>query len=306
MPWSRSRSRSAAILISAAALLAPARAAAQACCGGTAALAPARLEPHEGSLVGVQFKGSYLHGSFDGAGRYIASPPGSVELDLEQDLLAAVRVLNNGQLSLLLPMVETYRKVPGAAEGGGDLGDLQLAARWDFTLAGASRVPGIALGAAVIAPTGRPAEAARRPLATDATGTGAAQLAATLSLEQAFGSWIVNLGGSFTWRGARTAGSLREQQGVQLLASAAGGYLFSHGALLAVTASYTAELAPRLDGEAVPGGGRAATRIGLAGGYTFVGVGRLQSTLFTDLPVRGLGRNEPAAAGLSIAILRGF
>lgn len=306
MRSSPSRSRSPALLLAAVALLAPARAAAQACCGGGASLAPARLEVHERALVGLQIKAAYLHGSFDGARRYLASPSGSVELDLEQDFVAAVRVLDRGQLSLLVPMVETYRKVPGIAEGGGDLGDLQLAARWDFVFAGRSRVPGIALAAGFVAPTGRAPEAARKPLATDATGSGAAQLAATLSLEQIFGSFLVNLTGSVTWRGARIVGSLREQQGVQLVVSVVGGYLFTGGGLLALTAAYTAELAPRLDGRTIPGGGRAATRLGLAGGYAFTEVWRMQATAFADMPLRFLGWNQPAATGLSFVLLRSF
>ena len=259
---------------------------------------------HESALVGVQLRAAYLHGSFDGARRFVAAPSGSVELDLEQDLVAAVRVLDRGQLSLLLPMVETYRKVPGVAEGGGDLGDLQLGARWDFTFAGRSRVPGIALSAGLVAPTGRAPEAARRPLATDATGAGAAQLSAALALEQAFGSWIVNVGGSVAWRGARTVGALREQQGAQLVASLAGGYMLPGGALVALTAAYSAELAPRLDGEAIPSGGRAATRVGLAGGYPFTGAWRMQATVFADLPVRFLGWSQPASMGISFMLMR--
>lgn len=306
MRSSPSRSRSAALLVAAAALLAPARAAAQACCTGGASLAPARLAEHENALVGLQLRGAYLHGSFDGARRFLTAPSGSVELDLEQDFLAAVRVLDRGQLSLLLPMVETYRKVPGASEAGGDLGDLQLGARWDFTFAGRSRVPGIALSAGLVAPTGRAPEAARKPLATDATGTGAAQLSTALALEQSFGSILVNVTGSMTWRSARTVGALREQQGMQLVASTAAAYLLPRGALVALTAAYSAELAPRLDGKPLPSGGRAATRLGLAGGYPFAEAWRMQATFYVDLPVRFLGWNQPAFTGISFAVLRSF
>ena len=39
-------------------------------------------------------------------------------------------------LSALLPLLESYRKVPDLSEAGGGFGDLQLAFRWDFTTAG--------------------------------------------------------------------------------------------------------------------------------------------------------------------------
>lgn len=280
-------------------------AAAQACCASGASLAPARLEPNEDAIVGLAVKASYLHGSFDAQRRYLAAPAGTVEIGLEQDLVAAIRVLDRGQLAMVLPMVETVRRVPGAAEGGGDLGDLQLSARWDFTLAGRAKIPGIALALGLTAPTGRPLDAARKPLATDATGGGAAAVTGALSLEQMFGAWVVNLTGSATWRGPHAVGEAREQQGLELSASAAAGRVFDHHGLLALTLAHTGRLAPTLDGAVVPGAGRASTRAGLAGGL-LLGAVRLQSTLYADLPIRALGLGQPAALGLSIVLIRSF
>jgi hypothetical protein len=289
------------------ALLSPARAAAQPCCAGGAAITPARLAQREDALVGLQLKGAYGLGSFDGARRFLGAPAGTVELDLEQDLVAAVRVLGRGQLSLVLPLVETYRRVPGLAEAGGDLGDAQLGARWDFTRAGDSRVvPGIALGAGLTAPTGRAPEAARYPLATDATGTGAAQLSLALSLEQTSGAWLALVSGSLAWRSARTVGALREQQGLAFVASAGVGYLFDSELTLALSATYSAELAPRLGGVPVPDAGRAATRLAAAAGYPLTPRWRLQASLFTDLPLRFLGWGQPVSAGATFLLLRSF
>ncbi|APR83019.1 Hypothetical protein A7982_08368 [Minicystis rosea] len=287
--------------------LAPARAAAQACCAGAASLTPARLALHEDALAAVQLKAAGVVGSFDASRRFIASPSGSNELDLEQDLIGAVRVLGRGQVSLLIPIVETYRRVPGIDEFGGGIGDMALGARWDFTLAGASRViPGIALSTGLIVPTGRAPESASGPLAASSTGTGAFQGSAGLALEQSFGPFLVNLTGSVAWRSARTVGTLREQQGAQLAASLAFGYTFDNEAVLALTTAYTAELAPRIDGAPVPDGGRAATRIGFAGGYPFSDAWRLQATVFTDLPVRFFGWNQPISTGLTFVLIRSF
>src|SRR5258708_14711836 len=84
-----------------------ARAHAQACCSGSGAITPARLAMHEDALVGVGVRAASVIGSYDEGGRYVAAPSGTSELDLEQDLLAAVRVLRRGQAALLPPIVET-------------------------------------------------------------------------------------------------------------------------------------------------------------------------------------------------------
>lgn len=309
MPPSRSRSTSRFLAAAALALavLAPRVAAAQACCAGASALTPARLALHEDALVGLQIKGADLHGSFDGDRHFLGASAGAKEFDFEQDLAGSVRVLRRGQLSAIVPIVETYRSVPGLAESGGDLGDLQLGARWDFTISGSSvTIPGIALAAGVMLPTGRAPEASMKPLATDATGIGALQASIALALEQTFGPWLVNVTGAAAWRAPRTVGELHTRQGLQFVASAAGGYSFASGPVLALTLSYTAELDATIDGAAVPGSGRAATRVGVAGGVPISDLWRLQGSLGTDLPVRYLGWNQPASAVLTLMILRSW
>lgn len=304
------RSRSAALLGGAFALAVAAssgRAAAQSCCAGASALTPARLALHEDALVGLQLKASDLYGSFDGKRGFIGASAGATELDFEQDLAGSVRVLRRGQLSAILPMVETYRSVPGLSEVGGDLGDLQLGARWDFTISGSSvTIPGIALAAGVTLPTGRAPDSASKPLATDATGTGAVQGSVALALEQTFGPWLVNVTGSVAWRSARTVGAVHEQQGLQFVTAAAGGYSFASGPVLALTLAYTAELDAKINGAALPASGRAATRIGVAGGLPLNDLWRLQGNVGIDLPIRYFGLNQPASAGLTLMILRSW
>ena len=302
-----SRFRFTSALACAVALAAPARAYAQSCCAGASALTPARLALHEDALVGIQLKASNLHGSFDGERRFFGASTGAKELDFEQDLAGSVRVFKRGQLSAILPMVETYRSVPGLSEAGGELGDLQLGARWDFTVSGSSRtIPGIALAAGATLPTGRAPEAASKPLATDATGIGAFQGSLVVALEQTFGPWLVNVSGAMAWRAPRTVGDVHAQQGVQLAASAAGGYSFASGPVVALTMSYTAELDATINGEALPGSGRAATRVGVAGGVPFNDLWRMQGSVSTDVPIRFFGWNQPASATLTLMILRSW
>src|SRR5438445_370531 len=75
-----------------------------------AAITPARLAIHEDALVGISARAGLMHGSYDADGRYAGSPAGAEELDLEQDLFGAVRVVERGQLAALVPLVETRRK----------------------------------------------------------------------------------------------------------------------------------------------------------------------------------------------------
>jgi hypothetical protein len=262
---------------------------------------------HEDALVGLQLKASNLYGSFDGERRYFGASEGATELGFEQDIAGSIRVFKRGQLSAILPMVETYRSVPGLSEVGGDLGDLQLGARWDFTVSGSSvTIPGIALAAGATLPTGRAPEASSKPLATDATGIGAFQGSLALALEQTYGPWLVNVTGVAAWRAPRTVGDIHAPQGVQIVASAAGGYSFSSGPVLALTLAYTAELDATINGKALPGSGRAATRIGIAGGVPFNDLWRMQGSLATDLPIRYFGFNQPANVGLTLMILRSW
>ncbi|MEO7332150.1 MAG: transporter, partial [Minicystis sp.] len=259
------------------------------------------------ALVGVQLKTTTIAGSFDGQRHFLAAPGDSAEVDFEQDVALALRVLHRGQVSALLPFLESYRKVPGLGEAGGGFGDLQLAFRWDFTNAGGPlAVPGLALSAGATFPTGRAPEGSEKPLATDATGTGAMQGSLSMALEQSYRSWLDSLSGTVAFRGARAVGEVHQQQGAQLLAFAAGGYSFDDGALLALTASYSYEFETRINAAIVPESARAGTRLGVAGGMLLPRSFRLQGSVFADVPIPFFGQNQPVGVGLSFMVIRGF
>ncbi len=258
----------------------------------------------EESLAGVLLRVTDLYGSFDGSGTFRRSPPGTAEVDLEQDLFATVRVLRNGQLSLLAPVVETYRRVPGQSGIGGGFGDLQAAARWDFTLAGASsRVPGIAALATLTLPTGVAPEEATDPLATDSTGTGAYQGAFGVSIEQMWGKLLLDVTGSATVHSARTVEGVHTQLGPAFNAFAAVAWAFDAGPVGAVTASYTGQLSTLTNGAAEPASGRRQLRLGVSAVYDLPGGFRLQGGVFFDPPIPHLGQNETTGAGLSATLI---
>ncbi len=262
---------------------------------------------HEDALVGLQLKASNLYGSFDGERRFLGAPAGATELDF--------RARSRGQHPRL-----QARPALGDPAHGGDVPERPrpLRRRRRSRRSPARRPlgfhhrglldhhPGIALAAGALLPTGRAPEASSKPLATDATGIGAFQGSVTLALEQTFGPWLVNVTGSAAWRAPRTVGDVHAQQGLQLVATAAGGYSFASGPVVALTLAYTAELDATINGETLPGSGRAATRIGVAGGVPFNDLWRMQGSLATDLPIRYFGFNQPASVALTLMILRSW
>jgi hypothetical protein len=296
------------MLVAAVALASAAAARAQTCCSGSSVLTPGRLAPYESWLVGLQARGSVSYGAFDAAGRYAASPSGTREIGAEQDLFGSARFLRNGQITVLVPFVETARATPTtAAETGAGIGDVNASVRWDLVVAGHSRVvPGVGLLFGLTFPTGRPPESARNPLATDATGTGALQGNVGLSFEQTFGPWLVNLTGIVAQRSARDAQGVRSVLGPQLTSIAALAYAFPKEAAAALTLSYTVERDARVDGRLVPNSGRALLRVGAAGSLPLADWWRLQPSVFFDPPVSRLGQSQPAAIGVTIAVIRSW
>jgi hypothetical protein len=184
--------------------LAPRAAFAQACCAGTSALTPGRLAAHERWLLGLRLRGGNAFGAWSSDGTYASAPAGSSEWDFEEDLLGAIRLTSRAQLAALVPAVQTYRRTPTLRELGGGMGDANLSGRYDFTFTGESRsVPGIAALLGVTFPTGTAPESARKPLATDATGTGAFQGNVGLALEQDAGPWLFGTSALFAERAPR-------------------------------------------------------------------------------------------------------
>ncbi|MDP9151626.1 MAG: hypothetical protein M3O36_17025 [Myxococcota bacterium] len=281
----------------------------QACCAGTGAVTPGRLALHERVILGVQAKAAMVVGSFDGAGRYAASPAGANEIDLEQDLFAAVRVLRRAQIALLVPLVETWRASLGRSELGGGIGDVNASARYDFTIAGTSAfLPGLAALAGVTFPTGRPADARDTgPLATGATGVGAYQLNAGFAVEQTFGPWLVNATGVVAERTARTVGSgptaVREHLAPQGAVLAAVAYTFDNDWAVAASASYAFEGNATLDGAESASSSHRLLTVSLSGVAPLSGVWRVQGAVFGNPPIAQLGANQPADAGLSLALV---
>jgi hypothetical protein len=284
---------------------APSLARAQACCAGASAVTPGRLGLMEDELVGVQLKAGSVIGSYQTSRQFLTNPTGVGEYDLEQDVFGAVRLLERGQLALLVPVVETYRRAPtaGSAFGGG-IGDVNASARYDLVLAGESTwMPGVALLAGVTFPTGRPPEDARQVLAVDATGVGAFQINGALALEQTFGPWLVSATAMVAGRTSHGGETLAPQ--VTFLGAVA--YTFPNAAALAFSGSYVFEGdASGSNGASIPDSSKSATTFSLSGIWPLSGEWRLIGGTYLNPPFDQLGSNQPADVGLTAGVIRSW
>jgi hypothetical protein len=283
----------------------PIAANAQPCCAGASVLTPARLTSLEDALLGLQTRGSRITGSFDASASYVGVPAGASEMDFEQDLVGTVRIFGRGQLSVSVPFVETSRSAGSLSEFGGGLGDVALSGRYDPILAGDSPViPGIAIVAGVVFPTGRAPESASMALGSDSTGTGAYQGTLGVAFEQIWGHVFANLTALATQSAPRHVNGVSERLGLQGTIGAAGGYVFDNGGALALTLSALRSMEAVQDGQRVADSARRRTLLGIAGAFPLAPRWRLQGSLSGDIPVQSLGKNEPANVGLSFLIMR--
>lgn len=302
----------AALAVGVLELLATPSARGQACCSGSGAVTPGRLALHEAALVGLQTKQAAAPGSYDDHGAYVPSPPGAREIDLEQDVFAAARWLGRGQAALLVPILETWRSSLGRSEVGGGIGDINASARYDFTIAGASRfIPGVALLGGLTLPTGRPADAPGvGALATGATGIGAYQVNAGVAVEQLFGAFLVNATGLFAARTARSVGSgataVHERLAPQGTALAAVAYTFANDVAVALSGSYSFEGDATLDGVQSAGTSRKLLTLSVSGVAPLGDVWRLQGAVLDNPPLSQAGMNQPSDVGLSLTLVRSW
>lgn len=289
-----------------ACLLAARNGAAQACCAGSGVVTPGRLAMADWLLVGAQVHARRALGNFNDDGRFAAPPAQTEDVELGQDVFSTVRVLRRGQVSLLVPLLETYRKVPVQSETGGGLGDINLGLRWDFHDAGDSAVPGIAVLGGVTFPTGTAPESATKPLATDATGVGAFQGTLGLALEQIWGPWLVSASGRVAKRLPKSTLGIDSELGAQWTTLGSGAYVFKSGAALAAFVSYTWEGSATVNGVEAPASARRGGLLGISGMLPIAESWRLQSSITSALPVSGLGRNEPALSSLTIGVIKSW
>lgn len=282
----------------------PADAAAQACCGANGLVIPARLRVYDDYGFGVQATERQTYGSLAADGRYTSTSTG--DLVTEQDLFAMARLSSRIQVALLVPYVETYRRIPGQSEWGSFFGDLTVNGRFELAHSGEhGRWPALTILVGLTAPTGRAPDQAHNPLGTDAAGTGSFQGDVGVEIERLFQQWFVTFDGWVSRRTSRASPGGRQSFAPRLTALLAGGYVFTNRLAAGVFATVIAEG----DGhDTAPGAGDVAgpryATTGLAGAIPLDESWRLQATASIDLPLGGWGRNQPTTFGLGTSLVR--
>jgi hypothetical protein len=230
----------------------------------------------------------------------------------EQALAASVRLSRAAQVALVVRAVQTHRRAGTLDEWGGGLGDVTASARYELIYpAERPKFPGVAVLAGATAPTGTAADAATRPLATDATGAGTYDVSLGLGFEKAIGHVLVGASGWATYRFSRTiampgTSPMTASFGLRASWLAYVGYVMENEAAVALYASGFEEGDTTIGGTANPSTGRRLTTVGAAGVLPFANVWRVRAAVFGDLPVSSFGRNQRAGAGGTIALVRAW
>ncbi|MEO5770091.1 MAG: transporter [Polyangia bacterium] len=278
---------------------------AQACCASAGLIAPTRLRSYEDFAVGMAARGRSVFGAFDANGGYAGERDGDSEWNLEQDLFGVARLFERSQVAVLIPFLQTRRTLNGVAASGGGVGDVAVSARYDFIGLGEHRlVPGLAILAAAVLPTGTPPEGASDPWAAGATGQGSWQGTVGAAVEQAWEPYFVTVNGLVTWRSTRTVAAVKETFAPRLTAVLAVGRVLPRLSTVGLYASFMNQGTNSADGAALPRSGASSFTGGLAATLSPNDRWRLQGTLFTEVPVASWGKNETAGLGLSVSLLR--
>jgi len=296
--------RAAGALLFALAVAWPASAAAQACCGANGLVIPARLRVYDDYGFGLQATGRQTYGALAANGTYNGTATG--DLVTEQDLFAMARLSSRIQAAVLVPYVETYRRLPGQSEWGGFFGDVTASGRFEVAHSGEHGPwPALTILVGLTVPTGRAPDQARNPLGTDAAGTGSFQGSLGLELERLFQQWFVTFDGWVSQRSARPSPGGHQSFAPRLTALLAGGYVFKSRLAVGAFGTVVDEGSGH---DTAPGAGDLAgpryATAGLAGAIPLDESWRLQATASLDLPLGGWGRNQPTTFGFSTSLVR--
>jgi hypothetical protein len=280
-------------------------ASAQACCVAPGAAGVARLADSESYLAGLDTRAQAGLGSFDADGRFASTPSGASDVALEQDVFASVRWLRRGQASVTVPFVETMRSTRGLSTSGAGIGDVRGSLRWDAIYAeDAKPLPGVAILAGVIAPTGTAPEDANDRLGADATGTGTTQLLGGLAFEELSGPWLAYLASTVAGRFARGVQGVKSTLSPRSTTTLLGAYAFKSGVATSLSVSYAIEGRATLNGEVVAGSQRRLLTSTFALQVPILDDMRLVGSIFAQPPLPAINAGEISAAGLSLAIVR--
>ena len=280
---------------------------AQACCASAGLVIPSRLRSYEDAAVGLQARARSVFGAYGPGGGYSGGSDRESEWGFGQDLFGSIRVLERGQVALLVPFVETQRTSYGASSVGGGIGDVAINLRYDFLNNGERHpVPGLALLAALLLPTGTPPEKAGASdvLVTGATGEGSFEGIVGVGVESSWEPYFAGATAMAGWRSPRRINGVRQTFAPRFTGLLAVGRMLPHGASVGVFASGLLQGRNSDDNGPLVGSDASLLTLGAAGTVSLSDQWRLQGSLSGSPPLSNAGRNQPAGVGLSLSIMR--
>jgi hypothetical protein len=280
---------------------------AQACCASAGLVIPSRLRSYEDAALGLQARARSVFGAFGPTGGYAGATDDASEWGFGQDLFGSVRVLERGQVAVLIPFVETRRSSYGTSSFGGGIGDVTVNLRYDFINNGERHpVPGVALLAGLLVPTGTPPEKAGAGdvLVTGATGEGSFEGIVGVGVESSWEPYFAGATALVGLRSPRRISGVRQTFAPRFTGLLAAGRTLPHGATVGVFASGLLQGRNSDDNGPLAGSEASLLTLGAAGTVSLSDQWRLQGSLSGSPPLSNAGRNQTAGIGLSVSILR--
>jgi hypothetical protein len=294
------------------AALAAAPAQAAACCMSASVVGTGRLAVWEDAAAGLVTAWSHGTGRWDTAGRYRPFTAGLLEDELRVDAWGLVRLHERWQLNARVPWVTGVRATPdGTSSLGTGLGDVSAGARWDALLLGEyEHLPGLAVLAQVLGPTGRRPEQATDPLGATATGRGAWAASLGLAAEYATAPWFVrlDLAAVYTAPFVRADTQRLQAFGPGLQAGLSGGReFFGERLVLALALRFEHEFDLWLDGARVDDSASTGLTTTLAASFKLTPRWVLTGAVATDVLGRmGLAQNRQDRLAVTLGVRHGF
>lgn len=276
-----------------------------ACCMSSSVLGVGRLAIWETAAVGTQLGWAHTAGRSDSLGHWRGLETGTLEDEARLDVWGIVRLAETVELNARVPWVLGVRtgSLRETSVGGG-LGDVSLGVRWDLLRLGDYvELPGVAVLAGVVGPTGRRPEDALDSLGASATGRGSWQLSLGLAVEKAVAPWFVRLDGAFTWSAPFRRVDLPgwQQFGPSLQAGVSGGFeAWADRLVLAASLRYEHEWDLNLDGATVAQSAASTLSVVVSASLKVATHWTVSASATSDVLNRlGVGQNRPERLGIS-------
>ncbi|MDP1829574.1 MAG: hypothetical protein Q8L48_40280 [Archangium sp.] len=288
-------------------VLASGAAQAAACCMSASVVGSGRLVVWEDAAAGLATSWSHGAGRFDTAGRFRGFSAGLLEDELRVEAWAIVRLAERWQVSARVPWVTGVRASPdGTSAIGTGIGDVSAAARFEAIGLGEYEwVPGLAVLAQVVGPTGRRPEQATDALGASATGRGAFAVSLGVAAEVTQLPWFVRLDVAGVYTAPFVRADTRQVQhfgpGVQVGVSG-GRELFGERLVVALSLRLEHEFPLWLDGETVLESESTGLTPAVSASFKLTSHWMLTGAVSADV----LGQNRAERVAFNLGVRHGF